>query len=52
MKDMTKMIVGGLTLVGLAVTGYRAYEIKKLRDAVKEDQVIDIEPSKVEESRK
>lgn len=50
MKEMARSIViGGLTVAGLAVAGYRAYELKKLRKAIKEEQIIEIEPEKVEE---
>lgn len=49
MKDMRKAIIGGLALVGLAVTSYRAYELKKLRKEIQEEQIIEIEPEKVEE---
>lgn len=48
MKDMTKAIIGGLSLVGLAIAGYRTYEITKLRKELREE-VIEIEPEKVEE---
>lgn len=43
MKDVTKAIIGGLSLVGLAVAGYRAYELKKLRKEIQEEQIIEIE---------
>lgn len=49
MKDMTRFIVGGLTLVGLAVAGYRTYELKKIRKAIQEEEIIEIEPQSVEE---
>lgn len=49
MKDFTKAIVGGLSLVGLAVAGYRAYEIKKIRKAIEEEQIIDVTADKIEE---
>lgn len=49
MKDMTRAIIGGLTLVGVVVAGYRTYELRKLRKEIQEENVIDIEPEKVEE---
>lgn len=52
MKDMTRAIIGGLTLVGIAVAGYRAYELKKIRKTLEEEQIIEIEPEKVEEVQK
>lgn len=53
MSDLKRFIVlGGLTMVGLAITGYRAYEIKKIRKAIQEEQIIEIEPEVVEEARK
>lgn len=52
MKNLAKTVIGGLSLVGLAVAGYRTYELKKIRKAIQEEQVIDIEPEKVEETRK
>lgn len=53
MKDMTKAIIGGLSLVGLAIAGYRTYELTKLRKEIKEEEIIEIEPEKAEEvSRK
>jgi len=52
MKEMSRLIVGGLTLVGLAVAGYRTYELKKIRKSIQEEQIIDIEPGVIEETRK
>lgn len=52
MKDMTKAIIGGLSLVGLAIAGYRTYELKKLRKELNEENTIDIEPEKVEKTNK
>lgn len=53
MKDMTKLIISGLAAVGLAVTGYRAYELKRIRKEISEEEIIDIEPQVIEEdSRK
>lgn len=49
MKDMTRAIIGGLTLVGVVVAGYRTYELRKLRKEIQEENIIDIEPEKVEE---
>ena len=43
------LVLGGLTLLGVAVAGYRTYEIMKLRKAIQEEQVIDVTPEKVEE---
>lgn len=48
MKNVKKLVVGGLAAAGLIVAGYRTYELRKLRKAV-EEEVIDIEPEKVEE---
>ena len=47
--NIRKAIVGGLTLIGVAVAGYRTYELRKLRKEVQEEDIIDIEPEKVEE---
>lgn len=53
MKDLKRFIMlGGLTMIGLAMTGYRAYEIRKIRKEIQEEQIIEIEPEVVEESRK
>ena len=50
MRDLKRSIVlGGLTLAGIVVAGYRTYEIIKLRKAIQEEQIIEIEPEKVEE---
>ena len=50
MRDLKRSIVlGGLTLAGIVVAGYRTYEIIKLRKAIQEEQIIEIEPDKVEE---
>lgn len=48
-KLVRSLIIGGLTTVGLAAIGYRAYEIKKLQNALKEEEIIEIEP--VEETK-
>lgn len=47
--NIRKAIVGGLTLIGVAVVGYRTYELRKLRKEIQEEGIIDIEPEKVEE---
>lgn len=52
MKDLKAIILGGLTIVGVALAGYRAYELKKLRDSMQNETIIEIEPDKVEVSRK
>lgn len=45
-----KLIVGGLTLVGvIAMAAYRTYELKKLKKAIEEEQIIEIQAEKVEE---
>lgn len=45
MKDVTKAIIGGLSLIGLAVTGYRTYELKKARKEIQEELIIEIDPN-------
>lgn len=41
--------IGSLTLIGvIGMAAYRTYELRKLKKAM-EEQVIDIEPEKVEE---
>lgn len=52
MKDIKAIILGGLTIVGVAVASYRAYELKKLRDSMRNETIIEIEPEKVEVSHK
>lgn len=48
--SIKKMIFGGLTLVGVtAMAAYRTYELKKLRKAIEEEQIIEIQAEKVEE---
>lgn len=47
--NIRKAIVGGLALIGVAVAGYRTYELRKLRKEIQEEDIIDIEPEKVEE---
>lgn len=49
MNNVKKLIFGGITAVGLAVAGYRTYELRKLRKSIEEEQIIDVEPEKVEE---
>ena len=51
MDSIKKLIAGSLTLVGLAAIGYKVYEAKKLRDAIKEEQIIDISIENVEEKK-
>ena len=53
MKNIARIVVGGLTVVGLAVASYRTYEMKKLRKAIElEENVIDVEPQAVEDVTK
>lgn len=48
--NIKKMIFGGLTLVGVtAMAAYRTYELKKLRKAIEEEQIIEIQAENVEE---
>lgn len=49
MKDLKGIVVGGLTLVGLAIAGYRAYELKKIRKEIREQEIIDVQAEKIEE---
>ena len=51
MKGMTKAVIGGLSLVGLAVVGYRTYELRKIQTETEAENIIDIEPQKVEDKR-
>lgn len=45
-----KLIFGGLTFVGVtAMAAYRTYELKKLKKAIEEEQIIEIQAEKVEE---
>ena len=46
MKDLKRLIIGGLSLVGLAIAGYRTYELKKLHKELNKENTIDIEPKK------
>ena len=48
--NIKKMIFGGLTLVGVTtMAAYRTYELKKLKKAIEEEQIIEIQAEKVEE---
>lgn len=49
MIDAKKVVIGGLTAMGVIIAGYRAYEFRKLRKAMKEEQIIEIEAEHVEE---
>lgn len=52
MKNMKRsLILGGLTIIGVAVAGYRAYELRKLR-SVQEEVVIEIEPEVIKDTQK
>lgn len=37
MNNAKKMILGGLTLLGIVVTGYRTYELRKLKKSIEEE---------------
>lgn len=52
MKDLKRLIAGGLTLIGLGAVGYKAYQMKKLNDSIKNENVIEIEVETKEETRK
>lgn len=52
MKSMSQLIVGGLTVLGVGAVGYKAYKLKKLNDAVKEQNIIEIEVESKDETRK
>lgn len=52
MKSMSQLIVGGLTVLGVGAVGYKAYKLKKLNDAVKEQNIIEIEVGSKDETRK
>ena len=43
-----KLIAGGLAILGIVATGYRAYELRKLKKSM-EEQIIEVTPEKVEE---
>lgn len=52
MKSLKRSIIlGGITLAGLAIAGYRVYELRKLR-SVQEEVVIEIEPEVVKDTQK
>ena len=49
MSNVKRFItLGSLTMIGLALTGYRVYELKKLKKTM-EEQAIEVTPEKVEE---
>lgn len=52
MKNIAGAVIGGLTLVGIAVAGYRTYELRKLRKEIQEEEIIEIEAEPVNEQRK
>lgn len=52
MKSLTQFVVGGLAVIGIGTAGYRAYKIKKMNDALKEENVIEIEVESKDDSRK
>lgn len=52
MKNVAKAIIGGLSIVGLAVAGYRTYELKKIRKETEQEQIIEIEAEKIEDAQK
>jgi hypothetical protein len=43
------LVLSGLVLASAVVAGYRTYELRKIKKALQEEQIIDIEPEKVEE---
>lgn len=43
-KFTRSIIIGGLTIAGAATAVYRAYKLKKLREELKEQEIIDIDP--------
>lgn len=51
MIDAKKVVIGGLTAIGLAMAGYRVYELRKLKKSVEEDQIIEIEVENVEPAK-
>lgn len=51
-KDLKAIVLGGFIIVGVTLASYRAYELKKLRDSMQNETIIEIEPDKVEVSRK
>lgn len=53
MKNLAQLVVGGLAVIGIGAAGYRAYKLKKLNEAIKEENIIEIEVTEPkEESRK
>lgn len=44
-KFTRSIIVGGLTIAGAATAVYRAYKLKKLREELMQQEIIDIEPA-------
>lgn len=48
MLGARKVIIGGLVTIGAVIAGYRTYELRKIQKAVQGEQIIDIEPEKVE----
>lgn len=51
MIDAKKVVIGGLTAIGLVMAGYRMYELRKLKKSVEEDRVIEIEVENVESTK-
>ena len=51
MIDAKKVVIGGLTAIGIAIAGYRAYELRKLKKPVEEDRIIEIEVENVESTK-
>lgn len=52
MEKFAKLIViGGLTAVGVAVAGYRAYKLKKRQEEIQQE-VIDITVESIDSSNK
>lgn len=47
MIGVRKLVIGGLVTIGAIIAGYRTYELRKIKKAVREEQIIDIEPEKV-----
>lgn len=50
--NLRQLLVSGLTLLGVGAVGYKAYQLKKAQDAVKNTEVIEIEVASSEEPRK
>lgn len=49
MKRGEIMIDAKKVVMGVIIAGYRAYEFRKLRKAMKEEQIIEIEAEHIEE---